>query len=186
MKHRKAETLRTLLLAAATLVAAGCSSRGGNDDMPQPAGNTAPVVSAITDRSADQDTTLAVSFGIVDRESDVGKLTLTAAADSGNVFPADGVVLGGSGTSRTLTLTPLEAATGTSILTVTLTDPDGASAARTFRVTVNAHAASIRNVALTTFAKGASDDATTVNGFTFDQDADDPAVFQALVDAGAQ
>jgi predicted small lipoprotein YifL len=181
MKLRKANYLGSAVLAATTLVVAACGRDGRGPDVPPPAANTAPVMSAVADRSIDQDTALTIEFGITDRESDVGKLRLTAAADSGVVFPADGVALSGSGTTRTLTLTPLESATGTTSITLTLTDPDGASVARTFNVTVQARGASMRSVALTTFAKTETDAPTEINGFTFSQDADDPAIFQPLV-----
>jgi hypothetical protein len=183
MNFRKANYLGSAVLAATTLVVAACGSDGRAPAPPPPAANTAPVMSAITDRSADQDTAVPIEFGIADRESDVGTLTLTATADSAGVFPADGVLLGGSGTTRTLTLTPLESATGTTAITLTLTDPDGASVARTFNVTVNARAASMRGAALTTFAKAETDEATAINGFTFSQDADDPAIFEPLIGA---
>lgn len=182
MKTRSTNYLGSALLAATTLVVAACGGASRDDGMPPPAANTAPVMSAVGDRDADQDSVIGpIEFGITDRESDVGTLKVTAAADSGDVFPADGLVLGGSGTTRTLTLTPLEATTGSSVITLTLTDPQGASATRSFRVTVNARAASMRGVALSTFAKAEADEPTAVNGFTFAQDADDPAIFQPLI-----
>jgi hypothetical protein len=184
MKSPSTNYLGSALLAATTLVVAACGGGNRGDDMPPPAANTAPVMSAIVDRNVDQDSVVGpIEFGIADRESDVGTLTLTAAVDSGDVFPADGVLLAGSGTTRTLTLTPLEAATGSPLITLTLTDPQGATATRSFRVTVNARAASVRSVALSTFAKGETDAPTPINGFTFAQDADDPAIFQPLIGA---
>jgi hypothetical protein len=185
MTTRRTNYPGSALLAATTLVVAACSSGGGGyggDDMPTPAANTPPVLSAITDRTVDQDTVLGpIEFGIDDRESGAGALTVTAVADGTSVFPADGVVLGGSGTARTLTLTPLEAVTGFASITVTLRDPQGLIATRTFRVNVNARTASMREAALTTFAKAESDPATSVNGYTFAQDADDPAIFEPLL-----
>ena len=183
MSSHEKNTARLVLLAAITSVIAACGSSGSRK-MPTPmATNTAPTISAIADRSVDQDTVIPVEFGVTDRESDVGRLTLTATTDSGAVFPADGVMLGGSGTTRTLTLTPLEATTGSSVITLTLTDPEGASATRTFRVTVNSRGASMRDAALTTFAKAEADAPTAVNGYTFAQDADDPAIFEPLIGA---
>ncbi len=44
----------------------------------------------------------------------------------------------------------------------------------------------MRDVALTTFAKAESDEVTVVNGFTFMQDADDPAIFEPLIGTGAE
>jgi hypothetical protein len=38
-------------------------------------------------------------------------------------------------------------------------------------------------VALNTFAKAETDDPTTINGLTFQQDADDPATFEPLIPA---
>ena len=177
--------MRTLytqaLLAATTLVVAACSSNGYDGNPMPPAQNSAPVVSAISNRSVDQDTVSTIEFGIADRESDVSMLSLSATADDGGVYPADGVALSGAGSTRTLTLTPLEAATGATTITLTLTDPQGGQSTRTFQVNVNARGASMRSTALTTYAKAESDDATTVNGFTFEQDADDPAVFEPLL-----
>ena len=42
-------------------------------------------------------------------------------------------MLGGSGATRTITLTPLEAATGAANVTLTVTDPQGAGHARVSR-----------------------------------------------------
>jgi hypothetical protein len=169
------------LLAATTLVVAACSSN--NDRKPSPdSGNQAPVVAAIADQSVDQDTAVGpIQITVSDKETDAGSLTVVAAADNSTVFPKDGVVLSGSGATRTLTLTPFEAATGVTTIALLVTDASNASATRTFKVTVNAKAASVKAVARSTFAKGESDDATVVNGFTFAQDADDPATFEALI-----
>ena len=87
----------------------------------------------------------------------------------------------GSGAVRSITLTPLEATTGTANITLTVIDGEGVGTARSFQVTVNARNASIRDWALTTFAKAESDEVTVMNGYTFTQDADDPAIFQPLI-----
>ena len=72
------------------------------------------------------------------------------------MVPADGITLAGTGAVRTITLTPLEAATGAANVTLTVIDAEGASGHASFRVTVNARSASIQDTALTTFAKGGS------------------------------
>jgi hypothetical protein len=183
MKSRRTNYLGSALLAATTLVVAACGGGDKGGGMPPPAANTVPVISAITDRSVDQDTPVTLDFGIADRESQVSTLKVAVSADSVSVFPADGVTLSGSGATRTLTLAPLEAATGATTINVTLTDPQGLVATRAFKVTVNAKSASMRSVALATFAKAEGDEATAVNGFTFAQDADDPAIFEPLIGA---
>jgi hypothetical protein len=144
--------------------------------------NFPPTLSGIADRTGDQDTVIGpIEFSVADRETDAAMLNVTAVADGTAVVPADGIVLGGSGAVRTITLTPLEAATGDVTVTLTATDPQGSRALGAFRVTINARTASIRETALATFAKGGSDEPTVVNGVTFIQDADDPAIFQPLI-----
>lgn len=174
--------IRNAVLAATTLVVAACGG-GGAGAMSTPPSNSAPMVSSIASKSADQDTSLAIDFTVDDKESGPGSLTVAAAADGAALFPADGVVLSGSGGTRTLTLTPLEAATGTATIGIDVTDPAGAVTTRTFAVAVNARNNSMRSMALDTFAKAETDTATQLNGWTVQQDADDPAVFAPLIPA---
>jgi len=148
------------------------------------ASNNAPMISAIADTSADQDSTLKVDFTVDDRDTGAGSLTVEAAADGAALFPDDGVMLSGSGATRTLTLTPLEATGGTATIAIRAVDPQGASVTRSFQVAVSLRNASIRSMALDTFAKGEADAPTTINGWTIQQDADDPAVFAALLGEG--
>jgi hypothetical protein len=187
MTSRKTDIARLAVFAAATFVVAACSSND-NDRRPVPpsaAVNFPPTVADLPDRTSSQDTTVGpIEFAIGDRETDAAALMVTAVADGTSVVPADGIMLGGTGAVRTITLTPLEAATGTVNVTLTVTDAAGAIANSAFQVTVNSRPASLRDTTLTTFAKGASEDATPVNGFTFTQDADDGAAFAPLIPAG--
>ena len=152
---------------------------------PAPA-NAAPTLSAITNKVSDQDTMVTVDFSVDDRESGSGSLTVSASADGTSVFPADGVVLTGSGGTRTLTLTPLESATGTATISLNVSDPAGATTTRAFQVAINVKNGSMRTAVLDTFAKAETDAVTTINGWTALQDADDPAVFAALIPAGEE
>ena len=147
---------------------------------PAPA-NAAPTISPITNKAADQDTVVTVDFNVDDRESGAGSLTVTATADGTTVFPEDGVVLSGSGGTRTLTLTPLEATTGTATISVSAADPAGATSTRSFQVAVNVKNLSMRTAVFDTFAKAENDEVTIINGWTALQDADDPEVFAALI-----
>ncbi len=172
------------LLAVTTLVVTACSSNSYDPPAPPPTpANQAPVISAIADQAADQDTLLSIEFGVTDNETAAAQLTMTATANSNPVLPGDGVLLGGAGSARTLTLTPLEAATGMATISVTATDPQGLSTSRTFAVTVNARAASLRDVTFASFGKSATDEGALLNGLTFTQDADDPTVFDPLLGA---
>jgi hypothetical protein len=176
MEKRNPNYLGSALLAATTLVVAACSSGGRDTPEPTPPpANTAPTVMAITDRTADQDTPVTLDFGVSDTQTtDAAMLVVTATADAATLFPADdGVVLGGSGATRTLTLTPLEAQTGTATITVTAADPQGLVATRTFKVTVNAKSASALATWQSLAQKGEKDSALQINGFTYQQDLGD-------------
>jgi hypothetical protein len=170
-------------LTAATLVAAGCSRNDDRDGpAPPPAVNAAPTVSAIPDQSVNQDTVAGpLTFTISDAETAADALTVIASASATNVVPADGIVIAGTGATRTVTVTPFEAATGSTSIAVLVRDAQGLSTTSTFRVTFNARIASFRDATFATFAKSATDAATPVGGFTFTQDADDPATFAELI-----
>jgi hypothetical protein len=181
MKPGKSQTQCLALLAATTLVVAACGGSGNRSMPPTPASNAPPVISGIPNQMVDQDTPLNLDFGIQDSETVAGSLMVSAVANGTELFPADGVALSGDGATRTLTLTPLEAATGTALITINVADPQGAYTTRAFKVAVLAKYASLRELALDTFAKGEADTPTVVNGWTVQQDADDPATFAALI-----
>jgi hypothetical protein len=173
-----------LLVTTVIVAACGSSSDKGMPTPPAPV-NTAPVISGIADFSSDQDMVVGpIEFSIGDRETDTSALKVSAAADGTDVVPADGITLAGSGAVRSITLTPLEAATGAVSVTLSVTDAEGAASTRTFRVTVNARNASIREAALASYAKAGSDDPLVVNGITWIQDANDPAIFEPLMGTG--
>ena len=177
------------VLAATAFAVAACSSGRSDDDYvppPPPPANTAPTISAITDQTANQDTVVSVDFTIQDAESGTTGLTVTAAANGTTLFPVDGVVLSGSGGMRRLTLTPLEATTGTAMIAVRVTDADGMFADRSFQVAVNARNASVRMLTFDTFAKGDADPPTMLNGLTVQQDVNDLTGFAPLIPPGDQ
>jgi len=98
--------------------------------------NDVPTISAIANQSINEDgTTGALSFTISDVETPAGSLTVTASSSNTPVVPSANVVLGGSGSARTVTVTPAPNAFG--VTTITLTVSDGtATAQTTFDVTV--------------------------------------------------
>jgi hypothetical protein len=186
MTSHKTNKAGLVLLAATTLVVAACGSSSGDGmQTPPPAANSVPVISGIADRSSDQDTVVGpIEFSIGDRETATSALKVSVTADGTDVVPADGITLDGSGAVRSITLTPLEAATGAVNVTVSVTDAEGAASTRSFRVTVNARNASMRDAALASYAKSGSDDPLVVNGITWIQDANDPAIFEPLIGSG--
>lgn len=99
---------------------------------------TPPTISDIPDQTIDEDTaTAAIPFTIDDAETDPNDLTVTFETDNEDLFPSGSIVLGGSGDSRTITLTPAANQSGSATITVRVTDSDGNSVTDSFLVTVN-------------------------------------------------
>ncbi len=98
--------------------------------------NDAPTVSNVTDRPTNEDTsTGAITFTVGDVETAAGSLTVTRASSNTTVVPLANVVLGGSGASRTVTVTPVANQTGTSLITLNVSD-GSLTATDTFLLTV--------------------------------------------------
>ena len=98
---------------------------------------TDPTISDIGDQSTTIGmATFAIPFTVDDAETAVAELTVTATSDNATLLPASGIVLGGSGASRTITLTPAAGETGTATVTVTVTDDDFRIARDAFDLTV--------------------------------------------------
>src|SRR5207248_5158777 len=100
--------------------------------------NDPPSISSVADQGMDEDTVLGpISFTVSDVES-VSDLVLSASASNTGLVSSAGIVFGGSGSSRTLTVTPITNQSGGSLITLTVRDPQGASASTSFNLTVNA------------------------------------------------
>jgi hypothetical protein len=99
--------------------------------------NDVPTISTISDQTTLEDTaTSAIAFTVGDVETAAGSLTVTATSSNLGVVATNGIALSGSGTNRTITLSPVANASGTNTITVTVTDGSGGSATRTFALTV--------------------------------------------------
>ena len=99
--------------------------------------NDLPVVSAIAAQSINEDQSLAVPFTISDVETAAASLSLQVASTNTALVGGAGLVLGGSGANRTLTLTPAADQWGASTITITVSDGT-ASAPSAFSFTVMA------------------------------------------------
>ena len=99
--------------------------------------NTPPSIANITDKTATLGSVIGpVSFAVSDAQTAAGNLTLSVSSSNPTLVPVGNVVFGGSGGTRTVTITPAAGQTGSSTLTVTLTDGQGATASDSFMVTV--------------------------------------------------
>lgn len=85
--------------------------------------NTAPTISNVVDKSTNEDTaTSAIAFTIGDTSTDPASLAVTRNSSNTTLVPLANVVLGGSGASRTVTITPAANQTGTTTITLTVSD----------------------------------------------------------------
>ncbi|MEY2411142.1 MAG: large repetitive protein [Verrucomicrobiota bacterium] len=94
----------------------------------------APTISTFTNLVTPKDTaTAAIPFTVGDAEGD--SLTLSAASTNETVVPVSGIVFGGSGANRTITITPAAGANGLSRVTVFVSDGFN-TASNSFVITV--------------------------------------------------
>ena len=100
--------------------------------------NEAPSVSAISNRTIGEgSSTGAIAFTIGDPETAAGSLSVTAASNDLLRIPNANLVLGGTGSNRTIIVTPPTDAYGGPV-TVTLSVSDGVNTTlRSFDVTIN-------------------------------------------------
>ncbi|HEY2784413.1 MAG TPA: FG-GAP-like repeat-containing protein, partial [Fimbriiglobus sp.] len=99
--------------------------------------NTPPTISPVADQAVLRGgTTGALAFNVGDAETPAANLAMTFFTSNSTVVPVAGVVLGGSGPDRTVTVTPAAGALGFADITLTVTDVGGLQASTTFRVTV--------------------------------------------------
>ena len=99
--------------------------------------NDSPTISNIPDQTTSQNTTVGpVSFTVGDTETPSGSLTLSGNSSNETLIPVSNITIDGSGTNRTVTITPATNQVGTSTIRITVTDASGASALDTFLFTV--------------------------------------------------
>ena len=100
--------------------------------------NDAPTVTAISDQVINEDnSTGALAFTVGDVETAPGTLTVTGSSSNTTLVPNGNVVIGGSGASRNVTVTPALNQTGSTTITVDVSD-GLITTPETFLVTVNA------------------------------------------------
>ncbi len=99
--------------------------------------NHPPTISTMLDVVIDEDTaTAAIPFLIRDVETTADALALSVTSSDPALVPTNRIAFGGSGTNRTITLTPEPNQSGISLITLTVTDASNASASQTFKLTV--------------------------------------------------
>ncbi|MBD2461517.1 tandem-95 repeat protein [Oscillatoria sp. FACHB-1407] len=95
-----------------------------------------PTISEITNQTTDEDSaTTAIPFTIGDPDTPIGSLVITAVSDDQTLIPNGNIVVGGTGTNRTITVTPASNLSGTATITVNVSDGT-TTATETFNVVV--------------------------------------------------
>lgn len=100
--------------------------------------NQLPTISTIGSKVTDVNTPLAVSFLIGDVETPANALIVTALSTNSTLVPNTPANLAftGSGSFRTLTITPANGEVGTTVITISVTDGDLGVSMRTFNLLV--------------------------------------------------
>ena len=150
-----------------SLLVAGC---GGSGSSPAPV-NAAPTISAIADQNTTaNEQSAAIAFTVMDEQ--ISNLSISASSDNQQVVPDSELVLGGSGTMRSVTITPVIDTLGDAFITIIVTDQAGLSASTSFLLTVVPQQVSLQQFVRTTFADAEDGDPALINAIAFDQDAD--------------
>ncbi len=99
--------------------------------------NTNPTISDITDKTTTMGVAVSnIPFTVGDAETPAASLTLSAASTNTALVPVANITFGGSGASRTVTVTPVAGQSGSATLTITVSDGNGGTASDTFVFTV--------------------------------------------------
>lgn len=132
--------------------------------------NDPPTLSDIPDQSVAQGATIApISFSVGDLETLPGSLTVSASSSNQTLVPNENLVPGGSGSARTLTITPAAGQAGTATITVSVRDGE-AITSDTFILSIS-QAPTISTITGVTIEE---DTPTDIIGFTI-SDAETPA-----------
>ena len=97
--------------------------------------NDGPSLSPIADQAIDQDTSTGPLAFTVSDDASAGDVTLAGSSSNTVLVPNTGIVFGGSGASRTVTVTPAAGKFGSAQITVTAND-GGLTTSISFTLTV--------------------------------------------------
>ncbi len=97
--------------------------------------NLAPKVSAVADQTIPEDSGVVVGLSVSDAESSPASLVVTGSSSDTGLVPNDSLVPGGSGSNRTLQVTPAANQFGTATITLSVSD-GSATTTTTFLLTV--------------------------------------------------
>jgi hypothetical protein len=156
-----------------------------------PPGNQAPTITAIADQTTNEDTaTGAIGFTVNDAETAAASLTMSGSSSNPTLVPTANLAFGGSGASRTVTVTPAANQSGTTTITVTVSDGT-LTATRAFVLTVTAvndapaitaiaDQTTIKDTATGAIAFAVNDNETAAAGLTVSGSSSNPTLVPAV------
>ena len=158
--------IKIQIAALLSLLVTGC---GGSGSSPAPV-NTAPTISAVADQNTTaNEQSAAIAFTVTDEQT--SNLSISVSSDRQQVVSDSELVLGGSGTMRSVTITPVIDTLGDAFITIIVTDQAGLSASTSFLLTIVPQQVSMQQFVRTTFADAEDRDPALINAIAFDQDA---------------
>jgi hypothetical protein len=98
-----------------------------------------PMISGIANQQIEEGSqTDAIPFNVYDDTTSPDDLALRFTSDTPGLVPADGshIILGGSGSDRTVRVVPVPGQTGTATITIIVRDSDGETNQDSFEVEV--------------------------------------------------
>ena len=129
-------------------------------------GNTPPTISDTPNQTIAHDTSTGpLSFTVGDTETAATNLVMTGASSNPALAPTGNLVFGGSGATRTVTVTPVPGQSGTATITLTVNDGQF-SASDTFLLTVTGAANTAPTLSNIADLSTNEDTATSAIGFT--------------------
>jgi hypothetical protein len=104
-------------------VSDGQLSASGSFVLTVNAANDTPTIANIADRTIDQNTTTGpIGFAVGDVETAAGSLVLSAGSSNPTLVPIQSIVFGGSGSNRTVNVSPATNQTGSAVIKITVSD----------------------------------------------------------------
>jgi len=101
--------------------------------------NQLPTLTAIANQTVNENKpTAALPFTIGDLETAATDLVLSGNSSNPALVPNANIVFGGAASNRTVTITPAANQSGTTTITVSVTDTNGGTASTAFSLTLNA------------------------------------------------
>ncbi|CAN5634192.1 hypothetical protein BH11PLA2_BH11PLA2_24980 [soil metagenome] len=97
---------------------------------------TPPTISMVGDKRSFGGPVGPVAFTVNDAETPTANLTLSATSSNPTLLPPENISFGGSGSSRTFTLSPTSGEVGSATITLTVADGSGFTVSTSFALTV--------------------------------------------------